>query len=120
MSIYPLKKKTILFLAANPKNTTHVDLQKEAKEIAEGLQRSKKADKFQLEQQWAVTPREMQRAVLDYKPEIVHFSGHGAGEGGLALEDGMGQIKLVNAKALAALFEAFKEYVECVILNACY
>ncbi|MEZ2319868.1 MAG: AAA-like domain-containing protein [Microcoleus sp.] len=120
MSISTRKKKTILFLAANPKNTTPVDLQKEAKEIAEGLQRSQKRDKFQLEQQWAVTPREMQRAVLDYKPEIVHFSGHGAGEGGLALEDDMGQIKLVNAKALAALFEAFNEYVECVILNACY
>lgn len=58
-------------MAANPKNTTHLDLQKEAKEIAEGLQRSKKGDNFQLEQQWAVTPREMQRAVLDYKPEIV-------------------------------------------------
>ncbi|MEG3917759.1 AAA-like domain-containing protein [Microcoleus sp. T3_A4] len=120
MSIPTRNKKTILFLAANPKNTTPVDLQKEAKEIAEGLQRSKKADKFQLEQQWAVTPREMQRAILDYKPEIVHFSGHGAGEGGLALEDEAGQIKLVNTKALAALFEAFKEYVECVILNACY
>ncbi|MEG4070856.1 AAA-like domain-containing protein [Microcoleus sp. Pol11C2] len=120
MSISPRNKKTILFLAANPKNTTPVDLQKEAKEVAEGLQRSKKADKFQLEQQWAVTPREMQRAILDYKPEIVHFSGHGAGEGGLALEDEAGQIKLVNTKALAALFEAFKEYVECVILNACY
>ncbi|MEG3987076.1 AAA-like domain-containing protein [Microcoleus sp. S28C3] len=120
MSIPSEHKKIILFLAANPKNTTPVDLQKEAKEIAEGLQRSKKGDKFQLEQQWAVTPREMQRAILDYKPEIVHFSGHGAGESGLALEDEAGQIKLVNTKALAALFEAFKEYVECVILNACY
>jgi len=120
MSSTPRKKKTILFLAANPKNSTPLRLGEEAKEIAEGLQRSKKRDKFQREQQWAVTPREMQRAVLDYKPEIVHFSGHGAGESGLALEDDMGQIKLVNAKALAALFEAFKEYVECVILNACY
>jgi hypothetical protein len=120
MSSSPRKKKTILFLAANPKNSTPLRLGEEAKEIAEGLQRSKKRDKFLLEQQWAVTPREMQRAVLDYKPEIVHFSGHGAGESGLALEDDMGQIKLVNAKALAALFEAFKEYVECVILNACY
>ncbi|MEG4196656.1 AAA-like domain-containing protein, partial [Microcoleus sp. Pol12A5] len=120
MSSSPRKKKTILFLAANPKNSTPLRLGEEAKEIAEGLQRSKKRDKFQLDQQWAVTPREMQRAVLDYKPEIVHFSGHGAGESGLALEDDMGQIKLVNAKALAALFEAFKEYVECVILNACY
>jgi len=120
MSSSPRKKKTILFLAANPKNSTPLRLGEEAKEIAEGLQRSKKRDKFDLQQQWAVTPREMQRAVLDYKPEIVHFCGHGAGESGLALEDDMGQIKLVNAKALAALFEAFKEYVECVILNACY
>ncbi|MEG4584029.1 AAA-like domain-containing protein [Microcoleus sp. MOSTC5] len=120
MSSTPRKKKTILFLAANPKNSTPLRLGEEAKEIAEGLQRSKKRDKFQLEQQWAVTPREMQRAVLDYKPEIVHFSGHGAGESGLALEDEAGKIKLVNTKALAALFEAFKEYVECVILNACY
>jgi hypothetical protein len=59
-------KKTILFLAANPKNTTDVDLQKEAKDIAEGLQRSKKGDSYQREQQWVVTPREMQGAVLDY------------------------------------------------------
>ena len=56
MSSSPRKKKTILFLAANPKNSTPLRLGEEAKEIAEGLQRSKKRDKFQLEQQWAVTP----------------------------------------------------------------
>ncbi|MEG4087224.1 AAA-like domain-containing protein [Microcoleus sp. POL10_C6] len=120
MSSSPRKKKTILFLAANPKNSTPLRLGKEVQEIADGLQRSKKRDKFQLEQQWAVTPREMQRAVLDFNPEIVHFSGHGAGEGGLALEDDTGQIKLVNAKALAGLFKLFQDQVECVVLNACY
>jgi hypothetical protein len=74
MSSSPRKKKTILFLAANPKNSTPLRLGEDAKEIAEGLQRSKKRDKFQLEQQWPVTPREMQRAVLDYvdvvRPEV--------------------------------------------------
>lgn len=120
MSSSPRKKKTILFLAANPKNSTPLLLGKEVQEISDALQRSKKRDKFQLEQQWAVTPREMQRAVLDYKPEIVHFSGHGAGEDGLALENETGQIKLVNAKALAGLFELFMDRVECVVLNACY
>ncbi|MEG4057665.1 MULTISPECIES: AAA-like domain-containing protein [unclassified Microcoleus] len=120
MSSSPRKKKTILFLAANPKNSTVLRLGEEVQEIADGLQRSKKREKFQLEQQWAVTPRDMQRAVLDYKPEIVHFSGHGVGEEGLALEDEMGQIKLVNAKALARLFELFMDRVECVVLNACY
>lgn len=120
MSSSPRKKKTILFLAANPKNSTPLRLGKEVQEISDALQRSKGRDKFQLEQQWAVTPREMQRAVLDYKPEIVHFSGHGAGEDGLALENETGQIKLVNAKALAGLFELFMDRVECVVLNACY
>jgi hypothetical protein len=120
MSSSSRKKKTILFLAANPKNSTPLRLTQEVQEIADGLQRSKKRDKFHLEQQWAVTPRDMQRAVLDFNPEIVHFSGHGAGEDGLALEDETGQIKLVNAKALAGLFKLFQDCVECVVLNACY
>ena len=41
----------------------------------------------------------MQRAVLESELRIVHFSGHGMGEGGLALEDNAGQVKLVSADA---------------------
>lgn len=114
------KKKTILFLAANPKNTNPLSLDEEVKEIDQGLQRAKKRHNFQLEKEFAVTPRDMQRAVLGFNPEIVHFSGHGAGEDGLALEDGNRKIKFVSAKALASLFELFKDQVECVVLNACY
>jgi len=114
------KKKTILFLAANPKNTSPLSLDQEVKEIEEGLQRSKKRHNFQLEQRWAVSPLDMQRAVLNLNPEIVHFSGHGAGEDGLALEDETGKIQLVKAKALASLFKLFSDRVECVVLNACY
>ena len=80
MSSSTRKKKTILFLAANPKNSAPLDLDKEVKEIDEGLRRSKKRDKFVLEQVWAVTPGDVQRAMLDFKPQIVHFSGHGMGE----------------------------------------
>jgi hypothetical protein len=34
----------------------------------------------------------MQRAVLELQPQFVHFSGHGAGENGLVLEDEIGQV----------------------------
>ncbi|MDZ8078252.1 MAG: AAA-like domain-containing protein [Nostoc sp. DcaGUA01] len=114
------KKKTILFLAANPKNSTPLDLTQEVKEIDAGLQRSQKRDRFQLEQVWAVTPGDVQRAMLEYKPQIVHFSGHGMGEKGLVLENLTGQAQLVSSKALAGLFELFAEKLECVVLNACY
>lgn len=83
MSSSTRKKKTILFLAANPKNSTPLDLTQEVKEIDAGLQRSQKRDKFQLEQEWAVAPGDVQRSMLDYKPQIVHFSGHGMGEDSL-------------------------------------
>ncbi|MBD2016703.1 AAA-like domain-containing protein [Microcoleus sp. FACHB-53] len=114
------KKKTILFLAANPKNSTPLDLTQEVKEIDAGLQRSQKRDKFLLEQVWAVSPSDVQRAMLDHKPQIVHFSGHGMGENGLVWENVIGQAQLVKSGALAGLFKLFADKVECVVLNACY
>ncbi|MBD2028168.1 AAA-like domain-containing protein [Leptolyngbya sp. FACHB-711] len=121
MSSSTRKKKTILFLAANPKNSTPLDLTREAKEIEEGLQLSQKRDGFVLKQEWAVTPGDVQRAMLRYKPQIVHFSGHGMGESGLVLEDEVGQAQFVKSTALAGLFELFADKgVECVVLNACY
>ncbi|MEH2083396.1 MAG: CHAT domain-containing protein [Nostoc sp.] len=112
--------KTILFLAANPKDTYRLRLDEEMREIEAGLQRAKRRDQFVLQQRWAVRTRDIQRALLDFKPQIVHFSGHGGGEEGLLLEDETGTSKLVNTEALAGLFELFSECLECVVLNACY
>ncbi len=112
--------KKILILAANPKNSTPLRLDEEVREIDAGLTRAKNRDQFELEQKWATRPRDVQRAMLDLNPQIVHFSGHGVGDGGLALEDETGQATLVSTEALAGLFELFAEQVECVLLNACY
>ncbi|MCU0566653.1 MAG: AAA-like domain-containing protein [Oculatellaceae cyanobacterium Prado106] len=122
MSSSTRRKKTILFLAANPKNSTQLRLDQEVKEVDAGLERSQKRDKFQLEKMSALTPRDLQRAMLDYKPQIVHFSGHGVGENGLVLEDTNGQATLVRGEALAKLFCFFAQKcnIECVVLNACY
>ncbi|MEH2247344.1 CHAT domain-containing protein [Nostoc sp.] len=112
--------KTILFLAANPKGTSRLRLDEEMREIDAGLQRAKRRDQFVLQQRWAVQTRDIQRALLDFKPQIVHFSGHGGGEEGLVLEDETGTAKLVDTEALAGLFELFSDKLECIILNACY
>jgi len=112
--------KTILILTGNPKGTTPLRLDQEVRDISEGLKRSQHRDAFRIEQRWAVRPRDVQRAMLDLDPQIVHFSGHGEGEEGLAFEDESGKVKFVDAEALAGLFELFADQVECVILNACY
>lgn len=112
--------KTVLLLAANPIGTDQLRLDEEVREIDAGLQRAKQHNQFLLKQRWAVRTRDVLRAMLDFKPQIVHFSGHGGGEAGLILENETGGAKPVSAEALAGLFELFADQVECVILNACY
>ncbi|MBW4559053.1 MAG: CHAT domain-containing protein [Trichormus sp. ATA11-4-KO1] len=112
--------KKILFLAANPSQTARLGLGREVREIEDALRRSKYRDNFILEQRWAVRPRDIRRALLDCQPDIVHFSGHGAGKHGLILEDETGKEQLVSGDALAGLFGLFSQPRECVILNACY
>jgi len=68
----------------------------------------------------AVRPRDIQQAMLDFKPQIIHFSGHGADEDGLVFEDIDGQSKLIGGEDLADLFDLFSDRIECVVLNACY
>jgi hypothetical protein len=111
--------KTILFLAANPATTDHLRLDEEVREIDDGLRRAKQGDSFVLEQRWALRPEDLRRAMLDYAPQIVHFSGHGAGSDGIVLEDDNKQPKLVSTEAIEGFFALFPE-VECVVLNACY
>ena len=111
-------QQTILFLAANPKDKGRQRLDQELRDIAEGLQRAQKRDRFNLQQRWAVRPRDIQRAMLDVNPQIIHFSG--SGEQGLVFEDDRGNSKPVNGAALAALFELFTDQTTCVVLNGCY
>jgi len=113
--------KKILILTANPKNTEKLQLEREVSEIQEALKLSKSRDQFTVIYEWAVTDTALRRAMLEHNPQIVHFSGHGAGEQGLALENDLGEVNLVTAKALANLFKYFvSRGVECVVLNACY
>jgi len=112
--------KTILVLAANPKATSRLRLDEEVREIDDVLKRTRKREEFNLQVRWAVRIRDVSQALLDFKPQIVHFCGHGADDNGLALEDETGRLQYVSTAAIAELFELFSQRIECVILNACY
>jgi hypothetical protein len=113
--------QTILLLAANPRDTSKLQLDVEVREIDEGLRRANKREQFKLEQKWAVRSRDFYRAILDTQPQIVHFCGHGTAEDGIILENEMKQTVYVQADALGSMFKLFaRKGVECVVLNACY
>lgn len=116
----PVKPIVILFLAADPTDTSRLRLGTELREIQESLQIARLRENFRLEQRLSVRPTDITQALLDQKPRIVHFSGHGTGEDGLCFENESGQVQLVKADALATLFGLVSDQVDCVLLNACY
>ena len=110
----------ILFLAADPSDEARLRLGQELRDIRERLQLSKERDRFILESRESVRVGDITQAIFDVDPQIVHFSGHGTSTGELQFESLTGKSQLVQADALAALFEQLAEKIDCLVLNACY
>ena len=112
--------KKILIFSTNPQDTQKLRLDEEVREIQKALKQSQNREKFQIVTFGAVQVKDLRRALLENKPSIVHFSGHGSGAEGLMLENNSGEMQLVSTESLARLFGLFQSQIECVLLNACY
>jgi Effector-associated domain 11/CHAT domain len=128
----------ILFLASNPVNTDKIDLEKEFARLYTSLRESDNFP-YDIRPTWSVTPQDLQNGMLEQRPRIVHFSGHGIGGGeagdraigeattpeqevGIYLQDANGKGQLVSGFALANLFKiCLKRFpIDVVLLNACH
>jgi Tfp pilus assembly protein PilF len=112
-------KVKILFLAANPVNQlTSLRIDEELREIKQKIHQS--TNRLELVSEWAVRASDLQQALLQHQPDIVHFSGHGSQSSEIILEDESGNSKTVGRKALSELFRILKDNIRVVVLNACY
>lgn len=111
----------ILFLAANPRDTERLDLDREVARIRDRLSDSRLRDRFDLQQEWAVRLDQLSRFLLDYHPHVIHFSGHGSTAGALVFEDAAGSgSESASPGAIANLFRILKDDIRLVVLNACF
>ena len=115
-----MDKLKVLFLAANPTGTIQLKLDEEIRTITQQIRASQYRDVLELKSAWAVRPDDLLQTLNEYKPQIVHFSGHGSGAGEIILVDRNGAPKSVSARAIKALFTTLKDNIQIVILNACY
>ena len=95
-------------------------LDREIREIEDAIRRATRRDLFEVRIRTAVRPQDIRRAIAEERPSIVHFCGHGLEDGSLLLEDDAGNNKPVPPFGLASLFKLHADYVNCVLLNACY
>jgi hypothetical protein len=108
----------VLFLAAEPTDQARLRTSQEARAIEQQLRLYQASGKFAFVLRLAVRAPDLSQALLEEKPQIVHFAGHGTAQG-ISLEDERGHSQLVTEDALAVLFGEVTG-VKCVILNACY
>ncbi|MCP4698891.1 MAG: TIR domain-containing protein [Gammaproteobacteria bacterium] len=114
-----MEQTRILVLAANPHNTARLRLDEEHRKIEEVLRQARLRDRFEIKHSPAARDEDIQQMMLDFKPHIVHFCGHGESDG-IAFADENGQAHWVSGEALAGLFKLCSEHLQCVVLNACY
>src|SRR5262245_23138415 len=136
----------ILFLGANARNTTRVQVGLEASDVKEEIAKAGASDVFQVETEFAVRPEQLQSHLQLYAPDVLHFSGHGSEQsasdathrrgaardltndtaeqdaGGILLEDRNGAAVAVRPEALTTLIEIVQRGtpLRCVVLNACF
>jgi nucleoside phosphorylase/cellulose biosynthesis protein BcsQ len=111
----------ILFLAANPKETSRIRLDQEVREVTEKLQLSGFRDRLEISTKWLARAADLSQVLLDIRPNIIHFTGHGNPSrfGEISLEDNLGRDRPVPVDALSTLFSTLTD-LQCVILNSCY
>jgi hypothetical protein len=114
------KKRTILFLGASPRDLDVLRTSEESQKIKDGLDAATYRDYFEFVIEPAVQVGTITKAFQRNQPAIVHFSGHGAGQEGISVENAIGEEVLFPTSGLERLFRLADEYVECVVFNACY
>jgi len=107
----------ILFLASEPTNSGRLRLGEELQAVRNRLESNAA---FEIKDYQAAKPENVLQAILSYKPNIVHFSGHGTESGEICFEDEDTNSKPIPPAALANLFKLATDYVKCVLVNTCY
>jgi WD40 repeat protein len=136
------QRHVILFLAANPRGTTGLDLDDECAAIERELSMVTARHEFDFHSKWAVSIDAMMRHLNELQPAVIHFSGHGEGDpatsrddhhrarrrdiaettagAAIYLEDEREQRRQVGGRPLAQMIASAAPRARVVVLNACY
>ncbi|MDD1498803.1 CHAT domain-containing protein [Agrobacterium sp. CNPSo 3708] len=117
----PVRKsvKALMLLAA-PKDADRLRLDEEVRDLKDKLRMVQNAVvDVVVVNEWAVRVDQIQDALFNEKPQVLHFSGHGD-TGMLFFEDRIGDAAPVDAKSFGELIGLHADTVKCVILSACY
>src|SRR5215217_2576130 len=110
----------VLFFGANPKDTTALEVAKELRAVKKATDANGHRS-VRVISCLATQPDDIQPALTENLPHVVHFSGHGSAIGEILTQDEDENIHPVSPETLKSLFSTpYENNVRLVFLNACY
>jgi hypothetical protein len=119
-------KLKILFLASRPQDAGALHLDWDLQAFQRALDTTRTGDRFLPKFLWAPTPADLIDNLSLFKPDIVHFSGHGqqAGdekESGIALVDRTQKKAVISEQGLLSLLRGLREdRPQLLVLASCW
>jgi len=75
---------------------------------------------YQIETVESTKKSDIQSNIHRLKPAIIHFTGHGNGNGEIIFENSEGESSSASVDGLKSVFSSIKHDLKCVLLNLCY
>lgn len=113
-------KIKILYLAANPSDTSHVRVAAEARELTSRIRQGLNRDAFEIITYLAVRPQDLLRGLQEVQPHIMHFSGHGTFDKEIVLESEDGTSQPIAPQVLTELVDQFKTNLKLAVMSCCF
>lgn len=111
----------VLYLAATPTDAEEIDLDADYDAIREAVDTAQAHERFEFRRVWGARSKDLLDALNSYRPNVVHFSGHGLRHTGVVLTDESGLAVPATAAGLTGLFRTARyDDLKLIVLMACY
>lgn len=114
------KRVSVLYLGTSPEDEARLKIDAEARDIREAIRKSDNPQCVEFSDRWAVRQTDLLQTLNETNPDIVHFSGHGADDGSIILEDQFGNAALLDKERLSVVIGAAAKHVRLIVFNACH
>ncbi len=108
----------MLFISAEPEGLDRLRIDKEVREIQERVRASELRDSIHFEYRPAARITDLIQHLNEVRPDVVHFSGHGADDGP-AFRDENDNIELLTNDQLASLLDVAASTLKLAVFNSC-
>jgi hypothetical protein len=110
----------VLLVSASPDTHARLRVDKEFRKIIDKIRGTRFRELFRFVQIQAARFEDLQTALQEHEPHILHISSHGNESGALRFEASDSGTSLVSKKRILRLLKALGDNFRAVIVNACH